>query len=66
MLVVGPSALVQPAASLPLLAQQNGATVVEFNPQPTPISEAVDEVVRKPAAVALPRWWRTWSSSTRD
>jgi NAD-dependent deacetylase len=60
MLVVGTSAVVQPAASLPLLALQRGAYVVEFNPQPTPLSEAVDQAIREPAAVALPDWWRGW------
>jgi NAD-dependent deacetylase len=60
MLVIGTSALVQPAASLPLLALQSGATVVEFNPQPTPLSAHVDVTVRKPAAETLPRWWSNW------
>ena len=32
MLVIGTSAVVQPAASLPLLAKQKGAKVVEVNP----------------------------------
>ena len=58
MLVVGTSAVVQPAASLPLMALQRGAHVVEFNPQSTPLSEAVDQVIREPAAIALPVWWR--------
>jgi NAD-dependent deacetylase len=60
MLVIGTSALVQPAASLPVMAIQSGAYVVEINPRPTQISDAVDESIRKPAAVALPDWWRTW------
>jgi NAD-dependent deacetylase len=60
MLVIGTSALVQPAASLPVLAQQNGAFVVEINPQPTPVSELVDVAIRAPAAEALPHWWRVW------
>jgi NAD-dependent deacetylase len=58
MLVVGTSAVVEPAASLPLLALQRGAQVIEINPQPTPLSPAVDEAIREPAAMALPRWWR--------
>lgn len=61
MLVIGTSAMVQPAASLPLLALQSGTYVIEINPQPTPISGAVDETIRQPAAVALPNWWRDWS-----
>jgi NAD-dependent deacetylase len=60
MLVIGTSAVVQPAASLPVLALQNGAYLVEINPQPTPVSDLVDEAIRKPAAEALPDWWRTW------
>jgi NAD-dependent deacetylase len=60
MLVVGTSAIVQPAASLPVLALQAGARVVEINPQPTPISSIVDEAIREPAAAALPRWWSDW------
>jgi len=62
MLVVGTSALVQPAASLPLAALQSGAYVVEINPQPTPLSDRVHEALREPAAVALPRWWRNWTA----
>jgi NAD-dependent deacetylase len=33
MLLVGTSAVVQPAASLPYLAKQKGAVVVEVNPE---------------------------------
>jgi NAD-dependent deacetylase len=33
MLVIGTSAVVQPAASLPAVAKQNGANVVEVNPE---------------------------------
>ena len=62
MLVIGTSALVNPAASLPLVALQRGAYVVEFNPQPTPLSDLVDEIVRQPAADALPGWWHAWQS----
>lgn len=57
MLIVGTSAAVHPAASLPLVARQAGATIVEINPRPTPISHLVDEILREPAAVALPHWW---------
>jgi NAD-dependent deacetylase len=62
MLVIGTSAVVQPAASLPLVALQSGSFVVEFNPEATPISDAVDQVVRGPAAESLPRWWHSWSA----
>jgi len=62
MLVIGTSALVTPAASLPLMALDRGAYVVEINPQPTPLSTVVDEVIREPAADALPEWWRVWQA----
>jgi NAD-dependent deacetylase len=62
MLVIGTSALIHPAASLPLMALERGAYVVEINPQPTPLSDAVDEAIRGPAASALPAWWRAWQS----
>ncbi len=65
MLVIGTSAVVQPAASLPLVALQNDAYVVEFNPEATPISEAVSQVVGGSAAEALPRWWRRWLAGGR-
>ncbi|MBI3933583.1 MAG: NAD-dependent deacylase [Acidobacteria bacterium] len=41
-LVVGTSALVYPAASLPLVAQQKGARLIEINPDPTPLSDLAD------------------------
>jgi NAD-dependent deacetylase len=58
MLVIGTSAVVQPAAALPLVAKQNGALLVEVNPQPTPLSDYVDLSLRQPAAQALPQWWQ--------
>ena len=60
MLVIGTSAVVQPAATLPVLALQRGAYVVEINPQATPLSGAVDQAIHEPAAMALPGWWRVW------
>lgn len=60
MLVVGTSAVVQPAATLPLIAKENGAALVEINPQSTPISDYADLSLRQPAAQALPQLWETW------
>jgi len=57
MIVVGTSALVQPAASLPMVAKRNGARLIEVNPDETPLSSYADEVLRGPAAVELPKWW---------
>lgn len=39
---VGTSAIVHPAASLPLAARRNNATIIEINPDRTPISDLVD------------------------
>jgi NAD-dependent deacetylase len=52
-LAVGTSALVQPAASLPLMAKEAGALLVEVNPDPTPLSRHADVVLRLPASTAL-------------
>ena len=38
MLVVGTSAIVQPACLMPVYAKQNGAKVVEINPERTPLT----------------------------
>ncbi len=65
MLVVGTSAVVQPAAGLPLLARDNGAVLVEVNPEPTLLSGYADLSLRQPAAQALPELWRTWQKQLR-
>ncbi|MDD3993544.1 MAG: NAD-dependent deacylase [Desulfobacteraceae bacterium] len=41
MLVVGTSAMVQPAALMPTIARQAGATVIEINFEPTPLTGQV-------------------------
>ncbi|MEE4379059.1 MAG: NAD-dependent deacylase [Candidatus Competibacteraceae bacterium] len=51
---IGTSALVYPAAGLPILARSQGAMVVEINPQPTPLSEQVDFLLQGPAGHVLP------------
>jgi NAD-dependent deacetylase len=53
-LSVGTSALVQPAASLPLVALQKGAWVVEVNPAPTPLTPLVTVHLRGKAGEVLP------------
>lgn len=52
---IGTSALVYPAAELPFTALRAGATVVEINPQPTPLSPHVTFSLNGPAGVILPR-----------
>ncbi len=53
-LTVGTSALVQPAASLPIQAKQHGALVIEINPDTTPLTSQVDYSFRGPSGVLLP------------
>jgi len=52
MLLVGTSAVVQPAASLPYLAKRSGAAVVEVNPEKA--FDAADYFFAEKAASALP------------
>jgi NAD-dependent deacetylase len=54
-LVIGTSALVQPAASLPLIAKRAGARLIEVNRDPTPLSAVADVVLRGPAGELLPK-----------
>jgi NAD-dependent deacetylase len=46
--------MVYPAAELPFIAGPNGATVIEINPDLTPLSKLADFVLREKAGVALP------------
>ncbi len=52
--VVGTSAIVYPAAQLPLVARRAGAYLVEINPEPTPLSELCDEAIAGRAGEVLP------------
>jgi NAD-dependent deacetylase len=52
--VVGTSALVYPAASLPEIAKAHGAYVCEINPERTPLSGFCDEVLTGLAGEILP------------
>lgn len=56
-LVIGTSALVQPASSLPLMAKRSSAKVIEINPDSTPITRYVDVSIRGKAGEVLPRIW---------
>lgn len=53
-LSVGTSTVVQPAAALPFEALRAGATVVEINPDATPLSDRAHYVLRGPAGEVLP------------
>jgi NAD-dependent deacetylase len=54
MLAIGTSAFVQPAASLPIRAADAGATVIEVNPDSTPLTSYADISVRGKAGEILP------------
>ena len=54
MLVVGTSGLVHPAASLPIHAYQNGATIIEVNPDQTPLSTIAAVRLVGPSGELLP------------
>lgn len=51
---VGTSGLVQPAASLSFAALRGGATVVEVNPDDTPLTRSADYALRGKAGEVLP------------
>jgi NAD-dependent deacetylase len=53
-LSIGTSALVEPAASFPFFAQNNGATVIEINPQPTLLTNYANLSIRGNAGEVLP------------
>jgi NAD-dependent deacetylase len=55
MLVVGTSALVQPAANLPFAAKANSAKIIEVNLNQTPISDIADISIFGKAADVLPK-----------
>ncbi len=54
LLVAGTSAVVEPAASLPLVTSRQGGVVIEVNPEETPLSRLVDLRLAGPADELLP------------
>jgi NAD-dependent deacetylase len=44
MIVIGTSATVQPAASMPFIAKDSGATIIEINPEPTPLTSRISNL----------------------
>ena len=52
---IGTSTLVEPAASLPFIALENGATVLEINPQSTPLTPLTSYSVRGNAGEIIPK-----------
>lgn len=54
MLVIGTSAFVYPAASLPLIVKDNGGSLIEMNTMKTPLSSICDVCVVGPSGETLP------------
>ncbi|MEE9507765.1 MAG: NAD-dependent deacylase [Anaerolineales bacterium] len=59
MLVIGTSALVYPANSLPMIAKNAGAHLIEVNPSKTPISPIMDLHLSGSSGEIIPSWWRS-------
>ncbi|MHA1246603.1 MAG: SIR2 family NAD-dependent protein deacylase [Candidatus Thorarchaeota archaeon] len=53
-LVVGTSAIVQPAASFPLVVKNHGGVIIEVNVEPTPLTGAADLHIEGKAGEVLP------------
>ncbi|MBE0525595.1 MAG: NAD-dependent protein deacylase, partial [Candidatus Thorarchaeota archaeon] len=53
-LVIGTSALVQPAASFPLIVKQRGGFIIEVNVERTPLTSAVDYHLSGKSGEVLP------------
>jgi NAD-dependent deacetylase len=54
MLLVGTSGWVNPAAQLPVVAQEGGATLIEVNPHQTALTSACDIALAGPSGELLP------------
>ena len=56
MLVIGTSAMVHPAAMMPVVAKETGATVIEINPESTPLTGDIsDYIIKGPAGDTMKR-----------
>ncbi|HSD51347.1 MAG TPA: NAD-dependent deacylase [Candidatus Methylomirabilis sp.] len=64
-LIVGTSAVVQPAASLPRIARNKGAYVVEVNLEPTPLTPIAHESHHGKAGEILPKLLE-WTPSSES
>ncbi len=53
-IVAGTSAVVHPAASVPLVTHERGGRIIEVNPEPTPLSHLSSAALRASAAEVLP------------
>lgn len=54
-LVIGTSGLVYPAASIPFVAKQGGAKIIEINPNRTELTDSCDLFLAGPSGLILPQ-----------
>ena len=45
MLVIGTSAVVHPAAHMPVIAKENGAKIIELNPEKTSLTHSISDYI---------------------
>ena len=57
MLVIGTSAIVHPAATIPMIARSAGARLVEINPESTSLTPLADLALHEVATTGLEQWW---------
>ena len=55
MIIAGTSLVVSPANTLPIYAKQNGATLIEVNPEKTVMTNDVDLSIQDTSANTLPK-----------
>jgi len=55
MIIAGTSLVVSPANTVPIYAKQNGATLIEVNPEKTVMSNDMDLSIQTTSANALPK-----------
>ena len=54
MLVIGTSAVVQPAAMMPVIAKESGAKIIEINPERTMLTDDIsDYLIKGPAGAVM-------------
>jgi NAD-dependent deacetylase len=53
-LVIGTSALVQPAASFPMIVKERHGSIIEINIETTPLTSAADYHISGKSGVVLP------------
>jgi NAD-dependent deacetylase len=66
MFVVGTAGVVYPAASLPYIAKDNGAKIIEINPEPTPITDIADVFLPGYSGHVLPQIVTAFKKITRS